>query len=116
MKNRQIRDCAVLVGLNPDGDCVYSATISLHEYWDGEHAWDSGKQVRRLKLRKMFGFLFGSKGELLQQFESVFDLNTGVFANGWTRHGDGTLQKFGRPTSHSTRRRAKSRAAGQRRR
>jgi hypothetical protein len=107
MKNRQIKDCAVLIGLNSAGDCVYSATITLHEYWDGEHVWDSGKQIKKLKLHKMLGLLFGSKGNLLQQFESVFDLKTGIFAGGWARHEDGTLQKFGRPTSRSTRSRVK---------
>ena len=112
MKHLQIKDCAVLIGLNPDGDCVYSATIPLDEYWDAEHVWDSGTQIKKLKLVTVRGFLFGSKGNLLQQFESTFDLETGVFRGGWARHEDGTLQKFGRAPSRSTRARAKTRSPG----
>jgi hypothetical protein len=110
MKHLQLKDCAVLIGLNSSGDCVYSQAISLHEYWDGSHVWDSGKQVKRLKLQKLFGFLFGSKGNLVQQFESTFDLNTGVYSGGWTRHEDGTLQKDVPRRTGSTRSRAKMRA------
>src|SRR5687768_1357656 len=94
MKHLQLKNCAVLIGLNPDGDCVYSAAIPLDEYWDGEHIWDSAKQIKKLKLQKLLGFLFGSKGNLLQQFESTFDLNSGVFSGGWARHEDGTVQKL----------------------
>ncbi|HEY7640595.1 MAG TPA: hypothetical protein VH814_12800 [Steroidobacteraceae bacterium] len=112
MKHLQLKDCALMVGLNPEGNCVYSAAIALGDYWDAEHVWDSDKQVKTLKLQKVLGFLFGSKGNLLQQFESTFDIKTGVIKAGWARHEDGTVTKFGSPTSRSTRRRAKTRAAG----
>jgi hypothetical protein len=111
-KQLQIKDSAVLIGLNPKGKCVYSAAIPLDEYWDGEHVWDSDKQIKKLQLQTLLGFLFGTKGNLLQQFESTFDLKSGVFSGGWARHEDGTLQKFRRPTSRSTRSRAKTRAPG----
>jgi hypothetical protein len=61
MKHLQLKDCALLVGLNPEGNCVYSAAIALGEYWDGEHVWDSDKQVKKMKLQKVLGFLFGSR-------------------------------------------------------
>jgi hypothetical protein len=110
MKHLQLKDYAVLIGLNSNGDCVYSEAISLHDYWDGTHVWDSGQQVKRLELQKMFGFLFGSKGNLVQQFESTFDLSTGAYSGGWTRHEDGTLQKDGCRTTGSSRSRTKMRA------
>jgi hypothetical protein len=112
MKHLQLKDCALLVGLNAKGNCVYSAAIGLGEYWDGEHVWDSDKQVKKLKLQKVLGFLFGSKGNLLQQFETTFNVKTGLIKTGWARHEDGTVTKLGSPTSRSTRRRAKTRAAG----
>jgi hypothetical protein len=84
----------MLIGLDPGGHCVYSASVPLGEYWDGEHVWDSDEQVRALKLEKLLGYLFGENGNLLQQFESTFDLNTGIFKSGWARHEDGTFQKF----------------------
>jgi len=31
--------------------------------------------------------------ELLQEFESTFDLSNGIFSKGWARHADGTLQE-----------------------
>ena len=112
MKHLQLKDCALLVGLNPKGRCVYSAAITLDEYWDGDHVWDSDTQVKKLKLHEVLGFLFGSRGELLQQFESVFDTKTGHVRSGWARHDDGTITKFGNPTRRVTRRRVKTRAAG----
>ena len=91
--SRAITDTAVLIGSSPEGKCVYSESIPLEEYWDGEHAWDSGEDVKRLRLEKLRGYLFDSNGELLQEFESTFDLVRGIFAGGWARHADGTFQE-----------------------
>jgi hypothetical protein len=41
MNHREIRDSAVLIGFNPEGECVYSAQLPLGDYWDGEHIWDT---------------------------------------------------------------------------
>ena len=90
MKAKRIKDTAVLVGLSPEGQCVYSALVPLGDYWDGEHVWDSGEEVVKLRLEKLKGFLFGAAGELLQEFESTFDQASGVFKSGWARHDDGT--------------------------
>ena len=46
-----------------------------------------------LRLEKLHGYLFDSKGGLLQEFESIFDIDTGVFKSGWAKHADGTFQQ-----------------------
>lgn len=91
--SRAITDTAVLIGLSPEGKCVYSDSIPLHEYWDGEHTWDDDKTVIGLRLEKLRGYLFDDSGELLQEFETTFDLSTGIFLKGWARHADGTFQE-----------------------
>ena len=92
--SRAIKDTAILVGLSPEGKCVYSESIPLGAYWDGERAWDSGESIKQLRLEKLHGYLFDSNGDLLQEFESTFDLTLGIFAGGWTRHADGTFQEL----------------------
>ena len=94
MSPRRIADTAVLVGTEPDGECVYSALLPLTEYWDGKHPWDDSEQVKSLRLARLQGFLFGQSGELLQQFESKFSLETGIFQSGWAKHSDGSLQSW----------------------
>ena len=88
--NRQIKDTAILVGTTPDGQCVYSASIDLGDYWDGEHPWDSNTQIIALRLAKLQGFLFGGDGQLLQQFKSSFDIENGRLISAWAIHEDGT--------------------------
>ncbi len=80
--SRSITDTAILIGFSPEGTCVYSEVIPLHEYWDGEHVWDSGEKIIELRLRKLKGFLFGPEGELLEEFESVFDIARGRYEQG----------------------------------
>ncbi len=86
MTHLNIRDSAILVGYNPEGACIYSALMSLGEYWDGEHIWDSDSNVKQLRLEKVRGYLFDSAGELFQEFESTFNLATGIYASGWAKH------------------------------
>jgi hypothetical protein len=90
MEYRKLKDIAVLIGFDPSGACIYSDSMPLHTYWDGEHVWDDDVGTKNLHLQKMHGYLFGASGELLQEFESVFDLETGAFKSGWARHEDGT--------------------------
>ncbi len=94
MAFRAIVDTAVLIGTSPDGECVYSAMVPLGEYWDGDHPWDSGETVRSLHLSLLRGFLFGSEGQLLQHFESLFSPDTGIFISGWAEHEDGTRNEW----------------------
>jgi hypothetical protein len=88
-----IKDKAVLVGLSREGSCVYSEICDLGDYWDGDHLWDHSVEVRRVGLHKLHGYLFDESGALLQEFETVFNLDTGAFHSGWARHSDGTLKE-----------------------
>jgi hypothetical protein len=91
----QLRDTAILIGYTPEGQCTYSAQMPLDEYWDGEHPWDSGTTVQSLRLEKVRGYLFDASGELLQEFESIFNLDSGIYKSGWARHADGTFLQDG---------------------
>ena len=90
---RTIVDKAILIGYAPDGECVYNAAIALEKYYDSEHPWDSSDQVKALRLHRLHGYLFGTDGVLDQEFESIFDLVSGIFLKGWARHSDGTFQE-----------------------
>jgi hypothetical protein len=93
MATPKIKSKAILIGYDPDGKCVYSDIRDLSDYYDGEHVWDTSGPVKRLRLQKVRGFLFDSKGVLYQEFESIFDLKTGRFKRGHARLADGTIQK-----------------------
>jgi hypothetical protein len=90
-KHRKIRSCAILIGYDPNGKCIYSEAIDLADYYDGEHVWDSDENVKRMKLQRMKGYLFDSDGILAQGFECVFDLRTGMVKRGHARFADGTV-------------------------
>jgi hypothetical protein len=93
MATPKIKSKAVLIGYDPDGKCVYSDILDLSDYYDGEHVWDKSGSVKRLRLQRVRGFLFDSKGVLSQEFESIFDLEAGVFKRGYSRHADGRVNK-----------------------
>jgi hypothetical protein len=93
MAQLDIFDTAVLIGFSPEGECVYSAMMPLGDYWDGEHAWDSTVGLQELRLQTLKGYLFDSTGQLLQEFESTFNLSSGIFERGWARHADRTYQE-----------------------
>ena len=90
MATPRIKSTAFLIGFDPKGRCVYSDILDLSDYYDGEHVWDKPATVKRLKLQRVKGYLFDSRGGLYQEFESIFDLTTGCFESGRTRHADGT--------------------------
>jgi len=93
MATPKIKSTAILIGYNSEGKCVYSDVLDLSDYYDGEHVWDKGSAVKRLKLQRVKGFLFDSNGTLDQEFESVFDLTTGKYKSGCTRYADGTMRE-----------------------
>lgn len=88
-----ICDTAILVGFNPEGDCVYSEKMELADYYDREHIWDTDSGVKKYRIRRIHGFLFGAEGILEQEFESIFNLETGVYEQGRARFSDGTLRE-----------------------
>ena len=90
MDHRKLRDCVLLIGYNPEGHCVYSSQMRLADCWDGEHVWDADNGVQNLRLERLHGYLFELSGELVQEFESIFDIATGVYKSGWQKHSDGT--------------------------
>lgn len=92
MRTPKIKSKAILIGFDPDGQCVYSEILDLSDYYDGEHLWDKAETVKKLQLQSVKGFLFNSDGVLDQQFESVFDLGTGIYKSGYARFADGTVQ------------------------
>ena len=87
----KLKDKAVLVGYDPSGKCVYSAFMTVHEYYDGDHPWDDAVQVKALRLRTVRGLLFDAAGKLDQEFESQFNIEKGTFEKGWSRDEDGIL-------------------------
>jgi len=93
MDARKIKGMAVLIGVDPDGHCVYSDFLDLSDYYDGDHVWDHAEPVKELRLQKMRGYLFDSNGLLDQEFESIFDLDTGIYKSGYARYADGTIRK-----------------------
>jgi hypothetical protein len=86
-----IKSTAILIGTDPEGKCVYSEILDLGDYYEGLHFWDNAKAVKKLRLSKMKGYLFNSKGVLDQEFESIFDLETGIYKSGQARFADGTV-------------------------
>jgi hypothetical protein len=93
LESLQIIDTAILVGFNPEGACVYSASMSFGDYYDSDHLWDDHTQIKALRLQKVHGYLFSSEGELEQEFESVFSLDTGIYEKGWAKFVDGTFRE-----------------------
>ncbi len=90
---RKIKDAVILIGYDESGKCVYSEALETSDYYDSDHIWDDGKTVKKLKLRKVKGYLFDAEGELSQEFESIFNLNTGIYESGFARFADGTKRK-----------------------
>lgn len=91
MATPKIKSKAVLIGYDQAGTCIYSDILDVSDYYDGEHIWDNSEKVKTLKLQKLRGFIFSPKGILDQEFESTFDLSTGIYKGGFARFADGTV-------------------------
>lgn len=89
---QKIRGKVVLIGQNPEGDCVYSEILDWSDYYEGLHVWDDDESIRKLRLQKLRGFIFNDDGVLDQEVESIFDLDTGIYKTGFARFADGTVQ------------------------
>lgn len=89
------RETAKLIGYNQFDDIVYSVRIPLHEYYDGEHPWDSCEGVLKLNMVKMVGQLYDERGDMTQEFESIFSRDNGAYIGGWAKYDDGTERRDG---------------------
>ncbi len=98
MNTPRIKSTAVLIGYDSTGSCVYSEIIDIHDYYDGEHVWDDSERILQLKLHRVRGYLFNSKGVLDQEFTSIFDNKSGAYLGGHTRYADGTERRDGNLT------------------
>ena len=74
-------------------DAKYSDTLDTSGYYDGVHVWDDAQKVKKLKLRKVKGYIFDQEGDLSQEFESLFNQKTGIYESGSARFADGTERK-----------------------
>ena len=55
MEAAKIKSTAVLIGYNPDGQCVYSEILELSDYYDRDHVWDDGASIKTLKMHRVRG-------------------------------------------------------------
>jgi hypothetical protein len=93
MDSLTIKSQAVLMGFNPEGQCVYSDILTLSDYYDTEHIWDRSAFILELRLHRVKGFLFDAKGTLSQEFETVFDVTTGSYQESIAKFADGTVRQ-----------------------
>lgn len=90
-----MKDVAELVGYNAKGEVVYKETISIHDYYDGEHPWDDTKQIQELGLTRVHGKLYEGDGSMFQEFETAFSADTGEYIGSKATHADGTVNAEG---------------------
>ncbi|MBV8467446.1 MAG: hypothetical protein JO218_16010 [Burkholderiales bacterium] len=92
--SRRLRNKVLILGYDPNGLNVYSAYMSTEKYEAGKHPWDKPEKLKALALRTLRGFIFDADGVLHQEFESQFDLVTGVFEQGWSRNDEGIIDEY----------------------
>lgn len=86
-----LNDKVFLIGYDPEDRCVYRALLSVSDYYDGEHPWDSKRKSQALRLRRLHGHIFDEEGKLVQEFETLSNAETGVHESGWSRDETGRL-------------------------
>ena len=89
-----MKNTAILKGYDKD-KVVYEKTMSLDEYYDGEHPWDDKEGILKLKLSRLTGRLYDTEGILLQDFETAFSEETGEYIGSKVAFDDGTENKDG---------------------
>lgn len=91
--SKKLKNCAVIIGYDLHGVCVYHDFLSLEKYYDNDHVWDDSEQIKMIKLHKIVGYLFDENCKLIQEFNSFFNVNTGEFINGWAKDEDGQIEE-----------------------
>jgi hypothetical protein len=87
----KLKDKVLMVGYNEHGQSVYTAFMSIHQYYDGDHPWDDSTEIKKLSLKIVHGYIFSATGALEQEFESQFNPQTGTFEKGWQRDEQGAI-------------------------
>jgi hypothetical protein len=95
MSQEKLYDTAKLIGYNQFDDIVYSERLSLCDYYDGEHIWDSSEGILKLRMARMVGKLYDATGKMFQEFESAYSVETGRCIGGRTKFDDGTTRAAG---------------------
>jgi len=95
MNDEKLYDTAKLVGYNQFDDIVYAERLLLHEYYDGEHAWDTSEGILRMRLVKLVGTLYDDRGKITQEFETAFSPATGEYIGSRAKLDDGTINADG---------------------
>ena len=72
-RNIKFKSVAILWGVDRTSSVVYQENIPLDDYYDTPHIWDSAEGVRSIRMRRLRGLLFGAKGDVLQEFENLYD-------------------------------------------
>lgn len=62
-----MKNAAELIGYNAKGEIVYQGTISIHDYYDGDHPWDDTKQILALGLTRVHGKLYEEDKSVFQE-------------------------------------------------
>jgi len=92
--NQMHRDRAILTGYNSGDTPVFEQVLDLHDYWDDLHPVIDQAEFRQGRnIRRLTGRLYGSEGQLIQEFENTFD-EAGQLMTSHARHEDGTETKF----------------------
>ena len=89
------KDTAQLCGYNAEGAIVYTESLDLADYWDGEHVWDSYDKIRALRMIKLIGKLYDADGLLYEDFENAYSPESGKLIGSKATHADGTKDSFG---------------------
>lgn len=89
--SKNLQNCALLLGYNPEGICIYTCCMPILEYYETIQPWDSAEESKAIRLHILHGYLFDENGKLIQEFQSQHSVETGLYENGWSRDNNGML-------------------------
>jgi hypothetical protein len=74
---REIKSKAILFAFDGAGLVVYSQILDLGEFYEGEHLWDSWDRIKAVGIVRLVGALFDDAGNLIREYENIYDEETG---------------------------------------
>ena len=87
----KMKEIVLLTGYSFNGEVAFEEKIELHEYYDeSHHVIDESSFRKERKIRKLIGKIYGTKGELIQEFENIYKEN-GSYERGMAKHANGTI-------------------------